>query len=223
VVLSRSTAVVAVLLMAACAAGEPDASSPAGTPEALPAPELTGTTTVEESLAARRSVRDFAPVPLTEAELAQILWAAQGTTTSDGRRTAPSAGGLYPLEIYVATPESFVHYLPDGHRIERVEDRDLRADLARLAAGQEWIADAGAVLVVVGVIARTAAKYGDRAERYVILEAGHSAQNILLQAAALGLGTTVVGAFDDAAVHELLGLPIGHVVYELIPVGHQPG
>jgi SagB-type dehydrogenase family enzyme len=222
--LSPSATLVAVLLMTACAAGEPGASPPAGTPEALPAPELAGTTSVEEALAARRSVRDFAPMPLSEATLAQILWAAQGTTTSDGRRTAPSAGGLYPLEIYVATPESLVRYLPDSHRIERLADRDLRADLARLAAGQEWIAEAGAVVVVVGVTARTAAKYGDRAERYVILEAGHAAQNVLLQAAALGLGATVVGAFDDTAVHELLGLPSGYAVLELIPVGHrQPG
>ena len=190
----------------------------------LPPPSPVGDLSLEEVLAARRSIRDFTPEPLTRQELSQLLWAAQGLTSEWGGRTAPSAGALYPLELYLATPDGLYRYLPDGHRVEVLASDDVRSPLATAALGQEAVADAPAVLIVAGVYARTAAKYGDRAERYVHLEAGHTAQNVLLQAVALGLGGVPIGAFEDRAVQEVLGLPTDHAPFYLIPVGHPaPG
>lgn len=186
----------------------------------LPTPTTAGSDPLVEVLAARRSIRAYSSQPLDRMTLGALLWAAQGTTTVDGRRTAPSAGALYPLEVYAATADGLEHYLPDGHRLARLDDRDHRRRLAQLAAGQEWLADAPVVLVLVGVETRTAAKYGDRAARYVAIEAGHATQNILLRATDLGLGATPVGAFDDAAVAAELGVPPGHAPLLLVPVGH---
>lgn len=188
----------------------------------LPSPRATGDLSLEEALAARRSIREFTDERLTREELSQLLWAAQGLTASWGGRTAPSAGALYPLEAFLVTPEGLYHYLPDGHRIALIAADDRRAALARAALGQEAVAGAPAVLVLAGVYERAAEKYGDRAERYVHLEAGHAAQNVLLQAVALGLGAVPIGAFDDRAVREVLGLPSDHAPLYLIPVGH-PG
>lgn len=186
----------------------------------LPAPRTTGELSLEEALSARRSVRDFTSEELTLEELAQLLWSAQGITAPWGGRTAPSAGALYPLEVYFATSEGLLHYRPDGHRAEPLTTSDLRAALAEAAGGQGAVADAPAVLIITAVPARTEAKYGDRAERYVQLEAGHAAQNVLLQAVALGLGGVPMGAFSDEGVARVLGLPRGEVALYLIPVGH---
>lgn len=189
----------------------------------LPAPRLASEVSLEEALAARRSVREFTDEPLTLEDLSQLLWAAQGLTASWGGRTAPSAGALYPLEVYLVAPDGLSHYLPGGHQLEVLAEDDRRAALARAALGQEVIARAPVVLVIAGVYGRTARKYGDRAERYVQLEAGHAAQNVLLQAVALGLGAVPVGAFEDRAVQEALGLPRDHEPLYLIPVGYPAG
>ena len=186
----------------------------------LPAVDRTGSVSLEEALAARESIRDFADRPLTLDEIGQLLWAAQGVTRSAGGRTNPSAGGLYPLEVYLVTESGLFHYLPDGHRAERLAEADLRTRLSRAAVGQEAVRQAPAVLVVCGVFARTEERYGDRATRYVHLEAGHVGQSLLLQAVALGLGGVPIGAFDDDAVRTLLGLPSDHEPLYLIPIGH---
>lgn len=186
----------------------------------LPSPRTAGELSLEEVLAARRSVREFTDDPLEMAELSQLLWAAQGLTAPWGGRTAPSAGALYPIEVYLAIREGVYHYLPEGHRLELLDRSDVRSPLAAAALGQEAVADAPAVMILTGVYARTEAKYGDRAERYVQLEAGHVAQNVLLQAVALGLGAVPMGAFDDGAVKDVLRLPPDHDPLYLIPVGH---
>ncbi len=177
----------------------------------LPQPKAAGSISIEETLARRRSVRAFADSTLSLEEISQLLWAAQGVTHSDGLRTAPSAGALYPLEIYlvagrVATlPPGIYRYTPQRHRLHRTVSGDRRSELASAALHQNWIADAPAVLVIAAVFPRTAGKYGERAERYVHIETGHAAENVCLQAVALGLGTTVVGAFSDPEVKRLLG------------------
>jgi SagB-type dehydrogenase family enzyme len=140
-------------------------------------------------------------------------------TAASGGRTAPSAGGLYPLEIYVVTAQGAHHYVPDGHYLETQNDADLRGELMGAGLDQSAIGDAAAVFVIAGVVSRTEAKYGDRAERYVILEAGHAAQNLLLEAVALGLGAVPIGAFRDDEVAETLALPDGGQPLYLIPVG----
>ena len=175
---------------------------------------------LEETLAQRRSVRQYTDQPLTMEEISQLLWAAQGVTRDWGARTAPSAGALYPLEVYVATPEGLYHYLPDGHRAEMLSQEDLRRALARAGLDQSAIHDAPAVFVIAAVYARTSGKYGKRAERYVKLEAGHVGQNILLQAVALDLGGVPIGAFHDDQVQRALGLPANYEPLYLIPVGH---
>lgn len=190
------------------------------TPIVFAEPITEGSASFEGVLSQRRSVRDFAATALSTDELGQLFWAAQGVTSDRGGRTNPSAGGLYPLEVYAVTSDGVLHYVPNDHSARVTSDIDLRRTLSEAALGQESVADAPAVFVVCGVFARTEAKYGDRAERYVHLEAGHVGQSILLQAGALGLAGVPVGAFDDAAVREVLGLPADHAPLYLIPIGH---
>jgi SagB-type dehydrogenase family enzyme len=175
---------------------------------------------LEETLAARRSVRSYSDVSLTWQEIGQLLWAAQGTTRDWGARTAPSAGALYPLETYVVTAEGLYHYRPRGHQVAATPQLGLRQALWQAALKQDWIRQAPAVFVIAAVYARTTVKYGDRAARYVHLEAGHAAQNLLLQAVALGLGGVVVGAFYDDKVRAAINLPQDQEPLYLIPVGH---
>ena len=218
----RGVLAAAVLVGSLVACSDPnDGSSGASGPlTGLPAPRADGPVSLEEALSGRRSARSFTLEALTVEEVSQLLWAAQGITASWGGRTAPSAGALYPLVVYVADQGTLSRYLPDGHRLEIVSEGDLRADLARAAHDQEAVAAAPVVFAITAVPARTEAKYGDRAERYVHLEAGHAAQNLLLQATALGLGGVPIGAFDDGDVARILRLPEGSVPIYLIPVGH---
>jgi len=188
--------------------------------EVLPSPRLEGPVSLEAAMATRRSVRDLANDPLSRAELGQLLWAAQGITDEEGRRTVPSAGATYPLEVLVATEEGVARYVPAGHRLAWLGATDVRGALRMAALDQAVVGEAPAVIVISGVVERTAPRYGERAERYVTLEAGHAAQNLLLQAAAMGLGAVPVGSFDDAEVHRVLGLATGEAPLYLVPVGH---
>ena len=191
----------------------------------LPEPRLEGGVPVEQALARRRSVREYADTALSLAALAQLAWAAQGITDPTGYRTAPSAGALYPLELYVVAGDvlgleaGIYRYVPAGHGLVRHASGDQRVDVARAALLQGWIADAPAILVLTGVTERTVTKYGDRAPRYVHLEVGHSAQNVYLQAEALGLGTCMVGAFNDGQMKRVLALPDTEAPLALLPVG----
>ncbi len=186
----------------------------------LPSPVLASTKSLEEVLAQRRSVREFKDQPLTTAQLGQLLWAAQGITHDRGYRTAPSAGALYPLELYVATPEGVFRYDPGQHQLLSTSPDDARANLYQVALRQEPVRQAPAVFIVAAVFQRTAEKYGqERSPRYVHLEAGHAAQNLLLQAVALGLGAVPIGAFHDEDVQRVLGLPTDQEPLYLIPVG----
>lgn len=188
---------------------------------ALPAPAREGRMSLEEAIARRHSVREFTKAVLNERELSQLLWATQGMTRPEGYRTAPSAGALYPLEVYVATPGGFYHYEPRPHQLKRLSDRDLRPAVYRAGLEQEPLLEAPAVFVIAAVYERTAQKYGQaRTPRYVHMEAGHAAQNLLLQAVALGLGGVPIGAFHDDEVRSALSLPIDHRPIYLIPVGH---
>jgi SagB-type dehydrogenase family enzyme len=184
---------------------------------ALPPPRSDGETSLEQAILRRGSVREFDPTPLTLGELGQLLWAAQGQRELG--RTAPSAGGLYPLEVYVAHEQGVYHYRPDGHEVAAVSNTDIRDDLAAAALDQRAFHTAPAVIAIAGVEERTARKYGGRAERYVLIEVGHAAQNVLLQAAVLGVGAVPTGAFDDPDVATLFGMPNGTAPLYLIPVG----
>lgn len=194
----------------------------------LPMPRRDGDMALEAALLQRRSVRRFGPRPLSLAHAAQLLWAGQGVTSKRGGRTAPSAGATYPLEVHLAAgavsslPAGLYRYQPETNELKAEADGDLRNALVDTAYGQAWLADAPAVMVITGVERRTAKRYGRRARRYVHMEAGHVAQNIALQAVALGLASTPVGAFDDDRLHRLLGVPAAERPLYLLPVGH-PG
>jgi SagB-type dehydrogenase family enzyme len=220
------TLVAIVIALLACDQGRASHTLPAATSfsTALPPPAVTGDESLEQVLSRRRSVRELTDQPLTKAELGQLLWAAQGITHGRGLRTSPSAGALYPLELYVTTAEGVFHYVPSGHKLVIVSQGDARMRLYQAALRQEPVRRAPAVFIVTAVYARTAAKYGqERAPRYVHLEAGHAAQNLLLQAVALGLGAVPIGAFDDDQVQEALTLPAEQEPLYLIPVGHPAG
>ena len=193
----------------------------------LPAPEKAGTISVEAALSGRRSVRRFNPGGLTLKELSQLLWAAQGVTNERGFRTAPSAGALYPLEVYVCVGEmdelaqGVYRYRSGEHALEPVLHGDIRPRLPETVFTQKWIRT-GAVTVVIGAVyARTTKKYGDRGVRYAHMEAGAAAQNIYLQAGSLGLGVTLVGAFRDDVLARLLSMPDDIKPLVLMPVGRR--
>ncbi len=176
--------------------------------------------TLDDALARRRSVRSYATRVLTSQEIARLAWAAQGITDpATGGRTAPSAGALYPIELYVVRPDGVFHYDPEKDALERQAEGDRRGQLARAAYDQDAVRHAGVDLVLAGVPARTAKKYGTRAQRYVLLEAGHVAQNVLLEAVALGLGAVPIGAFDDARVSNTVGLAPGEEPLYVVAVG----
>lgn len=210
--------------MASFAATSGGATGAAAATVDLPVPPKAGVMSLEEALAHRRSVREFSADALTLSDISRLAWAAQGVTGSE-HRTAPSAGATYPLEVYLAAGKveglapGVYRYLPERHRLELVSEGDIRERLADAAMNQEWLRRAPLVMVIAAVPDRTAARYGRRAERYVNMEAGHAAQNLLLQATTLGLGATPVGAFDDAEVTRLLHLPVGETPLYLIPVG----
>jgi SagB-type dehydrogenase family enzyme len=212
-----------VVLLVTCGPAAAPAFPPAISEKAipLPPPRCDGSTSLEQALVRRRSIRQFEGLPLTAEELGQLLWAAQGITDERGFRTAPSAGGLYPLEVYVTSADGTFHYEPGEHRLVLQNPEDARRPLYEAALRQEPVRQAPAVFVVAAVYARTAAKYGEeRGSRYVHLEAGHAAQNLLLEAVALDLGAVPIGAFHDDQVQNALGLPADHEPLYLIPVGH---
>ncbi len=191
----------------------------------LPEPKLDGSMAVEEALHSRRSVREYQSGELTLAEISQLMWAGQGVTDPRGLRTAPSAGALYPLEISLIVGDisglvkGVYRYQPKENALWSISKSDQRASLAGAAWRQDFIKDAAAILVISGIYQRTTKKYRERGIRYVHMEAGHAAQNIFLQATALGLSTIVIGAFDDELVKKILDFSEQEHPLYLIPVG----
>jgi SagB-type dehydrogenase family enzyme len=191
----------------------------------LPEPRFEGGPPLERALRERRSVRGFQSAPLTLDEISQLLWAAQGITDGDGGRTAPSAGALYPLEIYVIVGNvtslnpGVYKYRPRAHELVKRREEDWRSALADAALNQSCVGSGAAVLVFTAVYERVTGTYGRRGVRYTDMEAGHAAQNVHLQAVALGLGAVAVGAFEDNAVRSILRAEKNERPLYIIPVG----
>ena len=189
----------------------------------LPPPPKEGMS-LAETLKLRRSSRAFGPAGPSLAQAAALLWAGQGSNRPDGRRTVASAGATFPLELYLVTegskdlPRGTYKYVPASHLLVHRDDRGV-ASCFREVTLQNWVKSAPVIVVVAAVSSRTSTRYGERAVRYVQLEAGACAQSIALQAAALGLGSGVAGAYDDAGVKRALGLPAEENVVLLIPMG----
>ena len=194
----------------------------------LPLPRLKGNMSLEESIAYRRSIREYLDKPLTLNQLSQLLWAAQGLTELKwGFRASPSAGATYPLEIYVVVAENGVeglepgiyHYDPYTHTIRLTRKGDFVDELYEACLRQPWVKEAPVNIVIVAEYERTTRVYGERGIRYVHMEVGHVGQNIYLEATALGLGTVAIGAFYDNQVREILGLPPNYHPLYVMPVG----
>ncbi|MCK9275025.1 MAG: SagB/ThcOx family dehydrogenase [Syntrophales bacterium] len=214
------------LLAFLCAADSGFGAGPAPETITLPQPAQTGKMSVEEALQGRRSVREYQKQPITLSDISQLLWAAQGISGS-GRRTAPSAGALYPLEMHAVIGNvtglsaGVYAYNPRNHELVRIESGDRRIPLGEAALGQRPVKNAAAVIVLAAVYDRTTVKYGERGIRYVHMEAGHAAQNVLLQAQSLGLGSVVIGAFRDEEVKAVAGFSREEAPLYLIPVGRK--
>lgn len=189
----------------------------------LPEPVLKGKVSLEEAISKRRSKRSFKVKELSLREISQILWAGQGVITQKNGfnlRTSPSAGAIYPIEISLVNKNGLYHYLPQTHTLEVLGSIDLRDKLCVSALGQGAITQAPVNIVICAIYERLEDKYPQRAVRYAQLEAGHIAQNILLEASALGLGALAVGAFVDEQVQEVLGLSQKYQPLYIIPVGY---
>lgn len=194
----------------------------------LPKPIFSSNTSIESALLLRRSIRSYKNAPLTLQEISQLLWSAQGVSDSSSGfryRTAPSAGGLYPLEIYVIVGNAtglingIYKYRPVPHELIKIVEGDKRTELFNVALGQTSIQTAPIVIVFSAVFERTSIKYGSRAERYIYMEVGHAAENLYLQCVSLGLGTVAIGAFSDSGVKEAINMPDNESPVYIMPVG----
>ena len=195
----------------------------------LPPPTWQGTVSVEQAIKQRRTTRSFASRALTLDQLSQLLGAASGITETNGfKRAAPSAGALYPMDLYVVAGQGGIppieagvyRYQPAEHQLTGVASGDLRATAARASLSQMWMAEAPITLVITAAYTRVTIKYGKRGVRYALVEAGHIGQNIYLQAEAMGLAAGIVGAFHDAALISALQLPADHEPILLMPAGY---
>lgn len=195
----------------------------------LPPVKPDGTVAVEQAIKQRRTVRFFAPRMLSSEQLSALLWSAQGVTEEGGyKRAAPSAGALYPMDIYAVLGNpgaeemkaGVYHYQAQNHGLTRIASQDLREDAARAALSQMWIAQAPAAFVITAEYERVTSKYGKRGVRYAMIEAGHIGQNLFLQAEALGLKAGIVGAFHDRKLVDVLKIPHSHEPLLIMPVGY---
>lgn len=195
---------------------------------ALPQPAYDSQTSIEKALLDRRSIRNYSSAPLSLPEISQLLWAAQGITRPGGYRTAPSAGALYPLEVYLISgdidqlPPGVYRYHPEGHKLEQLIEGDVRRELSAAALNQEFVQDAPAVILISAVYERTTGKYGQRGIQYVHMEVGSVAENIYLQAVSLDLGSVFIGAFYDDQVRQVVALDQDEIPMGIMPVGKLP-
>ena len=190
----------------------------------LPPPRLKGPMSIEAALCLRKSIRSYRDEPLAEDVLGQLLWSAQGVVERGDRlrRTAPSAGARYPLKTYAATAGYIARYQPVRHALQILRRADVRLDLERAALGQEFIHEAPAVIILTQVARRIEERYGkSRGARYIAMEAGHAAQNVMLQAVALGLVSVPIGAFQDSQLTAILKLGPGERPIYMLAVGPE--
>jgi SagB-type dehydrogenase family enzyme len=192
----------------------------------LPTREISDRMSLNKTLLKRVSCRNFDKKPVYKSHLSNILWAGQGLLSKkhDMRRTTPSAGSTFPLELLVAVRKDGVleldagiyHYLPEENALEVISNKEITDDVSAACFNQEFIRNAGFSILVASDLERTTQMYAERGERYVYIEAGAAMQNISLEAVEQGLGTVIIGAFDDSAINELFGLE------KLMPLSIMP-
>jgi SagB-type dehydrogenase family enzyme len=191
----------------------------------LPAADKSGGMSLNEALNMRRSARSYEQSPLNIGQVSQLLWSAQGINNDNGFRTSPSAGATFPLEIFVMSnniaglEKGIYHFNPFENTLELVRPGNFSSELMRASLSQAMITDAALVMIFAAVFERTTRRYDERGIRYVYNEVGHASQNVHLQAAALNLGTVVIGAFVDEDVEAVLNLGDDLRVLYMMPVG----
>jgi SagB-type dehydrogenase family enzyme len=196
----------------------------------LPDPVLDGAVSLERVIHQRRTIRSFDGKCLTLGQFSQLLWAAQGITERGGfKRAAPSAGALYPMDVYGVVGRDCIdevdpgvyHYHPADHSISLVQEGDPRKDIAVVSLSQMWMAYAPLTIVITAEYSRIEIKYGQRGIRYAMIEAGHIGQNIFLQSQAMGLAAGIVGAFQDQKLIQVMGIGETHEPLLIMPVGYE--
>ncbi|MBP8626064.1 MAG: SagB/ThcOx family dehydrogenase [Syntrophorhabdaceae bacterium] len=200
----------------------------------LPEPEDTNPVYLKEILNKRSTVRAFNKgMPLSLQDLSYVLWSAYGFKKDRGR-TVPSAGALYPLDIYIACgeiisgekeriPAALYHYIPEKHQLNIVRTMDLRKDIAKASLSQMWTAEAPCLIIITAEYERITFKYRDRGIRYALMEAGNVSQNIFLSSFNKGLACGIVGAFDDNILKTVLGVKKSHEPLLVMPIGYRYG
>lgn len=197
----------------------------------LPQAEISGNMSVDQAIQNRRSVRSFSATPLTLKDVSQLLWAAQGITDSERNfRATPSAGHVFPMEVYLVAGNGSVqeleagiyHYNPFNNTLEKIVEGDQRYNLSQAAHQQKWVNDAPISLVVTGNYQKMQDKYpeGNISTRFVDMEAGHIGENIYLEVVSRGLGTVAIGSFYDDQMINLLKLPSNETPLYIYPVGY---
>ena len=194
----------------------------------LPPPKRIGKMSLEEAISKRSSVRDYRDESISLEHLSQLLWAAQGITHGGIFRAAPSAGATYPLELFVVAGKveglkaAIYRYDAKSHSLHLHMEGDQRQKLTDTSSfHQDFIAQVPVDIVICAIYERTSNFYGERGVRYVHMDTGHAAENIALQAVALGLDTVMVGAFDDEGMSRVMRLPGELKPLYIIPVGKQ--
>ena len=209
-----------LLLVSNILLAQPAAVAPVVTTIKLPEPDLNGKISLEQAIKNRRSIRQFTAEPLKINQIGQLCWSAQGVTDPNrGLRAAPSAGALYPIQLYVVLPDGLYLYSPQSHSLEKQINGDIRPMLSTTAFGQKVVQDSPCTFIIAGSVRKLEAKYRGRGEKFIYLEAGHIAQNIHLQAVTLGLGSVPLGAFDPKSAAGICKLPEDLEVFYLVPVG----
>ena len=231
-----------LLMLAACGGGVKGTPTPITTPASsptipptqevdtnlkLPEPRLKSDVSLEETLLKRRSIRQYADLPLKLSEVSQLLWAAQGVTDNKGGRTAPSAAAIYPLEIYLVAGKvenlapGIYQYMPIGHELVKIRDGDVREELGTASMNQTQVKKGAIDIVIAANYEKVLKRFGENSVKWVYLEGGHVAQNICLQANALNLGTVTVGGFTEEQVKSVIGLPSNKGILYVLPVGRK--
>lgn len=188
----------------------------------LPPFSTKGNISLEEAILKRRSIRSFKEDELSLNEISQILWSAQGITKKTdyiNLRSAPSAGAIYPITVFVVKKDGVFEYLPEEHSLKPITQKDIRTELSKASLNQRFIEKAPLSLILCADYSKITKKYANRGIQYAHIEVGHIAQNINLQAVALGLGSVCVGAFEDEKVSKVAFLPSSCRPIYIIPIG----